>query len=90
MFERLYDVDDGFDYRVAKDSKGRPNGYVWMTSAMRAAYEQFGDVIYLDAMAKEQNSIAWPYIGPTMLDGSNKIAVACESVTNHRSNRYFR
>jgi hypothetical protein len=80
LLHDLAEKDAGFQYRVAYDDGGNPCAYVWMTPWQRAAFELYGDVIFLDCMKRKQNSVDWPYIGPVVLDGSNKIAVIAESI----------
>jgi hypothetical protein len=76
----LHDKDPSFTYRIARASDGSACGYVWQTSTMRADWEDYGNVIFLDAMKRQLNSIHWPYIGPCILDGYRKVAVVCESI----------
>ena len=54
--------------------------YVWQTPAMRAAFEQFGGVLFLGMMKRQANSVHWPNCGVTLMDGDKKITVACELV----------
>jgi hypothetical protein len=80
LLQELAKREPGFQFRVAYDNNNRPCGYVWMTPWQRAAFEQYGDVIFLDCMKRKLNSVDWPYIGPVVLDGENKIAVIIESI----------
>jgi hypothetical protein len=72
--------DSRFDYRIAKDKFGATCGYCWQTPTMRADLEQYGDVLFLDAMKRQQNSVYWPYIGPVVIDGDKKVLVVAESI----------
>jgi hypothetical protein len=72
--------DSRFDYRIAKDQFGATCGYCWQTPVMRADLEQYGDILFLDAMKRQQNSVCWPYIGPVVLDGDKKVLVVAESI----------
>lgn len=80
LLHDLRDLDSNFQFEVAFDSRFQPCGYVWMTPWQRAAFEQYGDVVFLDCMKRKQNSIDWPYIGPVVLDGDNKMIVIVESI----------
>lgn len=35
---------------------------------------------FLDSMKRQQNSLYWPYFGPALLDGDNKIRLGCEAI----------
>jgi hypothetical protein len=76
----LKTMDQRFDYRIAKDNLGATCGYCWQTPVMRADLEQYGDVLFLDAMKRQQNLLYWPYIGPVVIDGDKKIRVIAESI----------
>ncbi len=41
MLEKLHAADPGFTYRISRDPNGFPQGFVWMTSQMRALYELY-------------------------------------------------
>ncbi|KAI2495957.1 hypothetical protein MHU86_18567 [Fragilaria crotonensis] len=79
--EKLASKDVGFSYSIARAADGSPTGVVWMTPAMRAAFEAYGECLFLDAMKRQQNSLHWPYIAIVVLDGDKKIFVACESIS---------
>jgi hypothetical protein len=79
--EKLASKDTGFAYHIARAADGSPTGVVWMTPAMRAAFEAYGECLFLDAMKRQQNSLHWPYIAIVVLDGDKKIFVACESIS---------
>jgi hypothetical protein len=66
---------------IARAADGSPTGVVWMTPAMRAAFEAYGECLFSDAMKRQQNSLHWPYIAIVVLDGDKKIFVACESIS---------
>lgn len=69
----------GFDYRIwTKDN--HPQGVVWQTPFQRAAFELFGDVLFLDAMKRSLNHLHWPYFGPTVLDSDGHIMTCCEAI----------
>jgi hypothetical protein len=80
VFMSLKTMDTRFDYRIAKDKFGATCGYCWQTPVMRADLEQYGDVLFLDAMKRQQNSLYWPYIGPVVIDGDKKVRVIAESI----------
>ena len=79
--EKLASKEPGFSYHIAKATDKSPTGVVWMTLAMRAAFEAFGECIFLDAMKRQQNALHWPCIAMAVLDGDKKIFVACESIS---------
>jgi hypothetical protein len=76
----LKTMDPRFDYRIAKDNFGATCGYCWQTPVMRANLEQYGDILFLDAMKRQQNSVYWPYIGPVVIDSDKKVRVIAESI----------
>ena len=55
-------------------------GYIWQTPAMRANWEDFGDVVFLDMMKRQQNSVHWPYVSLALLDGQKKVRLAAEAI----------
>jgi hypothetical protein len=55
--EKLASKDRGFAYHIARAADGSPTGVVWMTPAMRAAFEAYGECLFLDAMKRQQNSL---------------------------------
>ena len=75
---KLREADSTFTFRIAYDPKGAPTGVVWMTATMRAAFELFGEVLFLDAMKRKLNSLHWPYVGPVVIDGDKEIFVVAE------------
>jgi hypothetical protein len=79
--EKLSAKDAGFLYHIARAADRSPTGVVWMTPAMRSAFEAFGEYLFLDAMKRKQNALHWPYIAMVVLDGDKKIFVACESIS---------
>ena len=40
----------------------------------------FGTVLSLDGQKKQYNKFNWPYIGPVVKDGENRVRVVCESL----------
>ncbi len=80
LLESMHKKDPGFTYLVAYDSEGRECGFMWMTPVMRRMFELYGDILYLDAMKRQLNSVHWPYFSVVLLDGFNKIAVAAEAI----------
>ena len=79
MLEKLGKKDSGFTYNIAFDSNNKATGVVWMTSTMRSNLYRFGSFICVDAMKRNTNVYEWPYIGPTVLNDLNHIAVVCEA-----------
>ena len=41
---------------------------------------RYGEVIYVDAQLRHYNHFGWPYIGITIKDRNNMIAVCCETI----------
>jgi len=74
----LREKDPSFTHHVAYDNEGLPTGFAWMTGTMRYAFETYGEMISLDAMKRQLNSVHWPYMAPVVLDGDKKIFVAAE------------
>lgn len=71
VLERYKSLDCNFDYRVAKDSEGKPVGVMWMTGHMRGLGQRYGDVLFLDAKHGGSNNLRWPFFGPTIVDSEN-------------------
>ena len=80
MLKKCSEADIGFKYAVAYDSNYNITGFVWQTPAMQMNFHLFGDMIFLDSMKCKQNSIDWPYIGPVIVDGDDKMAVIAEAI----------
>ena len=47
---------------------------------MRKQLLQFGDMMFLDSQKRQYNKVCWPYIGPVIRTGENKVRVVAESV----------
>lgn len=43
-----------------------------------ATFEIYGDVIFLDCMKRQINTVNWPYIAPVIVDGDSHIFVIAE------------
>ena len=70
----------GFDFRLKTDTRGRPEGLVWMLPHMRVHLLRYGNILFLDAQKREFNNQGWPYIGPSLKDGEMKVRVGAESI----------
>ena len=70
----------GFDYRVQSSPDGRPIAIMWMTPTMRTNLLRYYHILFLDCQKRQTNKIAWPYIGPSVLNSENKVAVCCEAM----------
>ena len=82
--------DPAFDFRVAKNKRGKIVGILWQDGMMRG-HCQGGllDVVMLDMMKRQQNSADWPYCGPILITGENKIACACEAIVLSEGTSYY-
>ncbi|MGH7974653.1 MAG: hypothetical protein ACREBR_03940 [bacterium] len=80
--ENLQKKESGFTLRIARDSKGTPVGVIWITPAMRAAFERIGWFLCLGAMKRQLNDLKWPYVGPVVLDENRKVTVVAEAFVN--------
>jgi hypothetical protein len=80
LLESMHKEDPGFTYCVAHDSDGQECGFMWMTPVMRRMFELYGDILFLDAMKRQLNSVHWPYFSIVLLDGFKKIVVAVEGI----------
>jgi hypothetical protein len=78
--QKLHASDPTFTFRIAYATDGSISGYVWQTAAMRADWEDYGNVLFLDAMKRQLNSVHWRYIGPCVLDGYKKVCVVAEAI----------
>ena len=91
FFNDARSTDVGFDFRVARDKQKKPWGICWQTGTMRAhCQERLLGVIMLDMMKRQINSANWPYCGPIMLTGENKIACACEAIVFSETTNAYR
>jgi hypothetical protein len=79
--EKLAVKDTGVAYHIARAADGSPTGVVWIAPAMRAAFEAYGECLFLDAIKRQQHSLHWPYIAIVVLDGDKKIFEACKSIS---------
>jgi len=82
----LRNAIDGFDYRVARNSKGQVTGLAWMSVAMRKNWIRYGHFLSLDAQKRQMNNLHWPYIAPMTVDCENKNAVVIESLVEGETN----
>ena len=82
--------DPGFDFRVAKNKIGKIVGLCWQDGIMRG-HCQGGllDVVMLDMMKRQQNTADWPYCGPVLITGENKVACACEAIVLSEGTSYY-
>ncbi|MGH7954861.1 MAG: hypothetical protein ACREOZ_02755 [Gloeomargaritales cyanobacterium] len=80
--ENLRRKEKSFTFRINTENKGIPSCVVWMTPAMRAAFERFGWFVCLDAMKRQLNQFHWPYVGPVVLDENRKVTVIAEAFVN--------
>ena len=83
--------DPAFDFRVAKNNRtGKIVGILWQDGVMRG-HCQGGllDVVMLDMMKRQQNTADWPYCGPVLITGENKIACACEAIVLSEGTNYY-
>jgi hypothetical protein len=80
LLDDLVKKDPGFAYRIARADSGSISGYVYMTSVMRARWERYGDVLFLDAMKRQLNSLHWPYLSVVCLEGDKSIGVCVEGI----------
>lgn len=82
--------DPAFDFRVAKNKTGKIVGLCWQDGIMRG-HCQGGlmDVVMLDMMKRQQNTADWPYCGPILITGENKIACACEAIVLSEGTSYY-
>ena len=46
---------------------------------MRSDFEKFGNFLSFDMMKRQQNNLNWPYFGPVIVNGSNKVQVSGEA-----------
>ena len=53
---------------------------MWHTPAMHLNFHLLVKLIFLDSMKRKQNSIDWPYIGPVIVDGDDKLGVDTEAI----------
>ena len=58
----------GFDYRIQKSTDGRPIAIMWMTPTMRTNLLRYSHILFLDCQKRQMNKIAWPYMGPSVLN----------------------
>ena len=90
FFNDARSTDVGFDFRVARNKQNKPWGICWQTGTMRAhCQEGLLDVIMFDMMKRQINS-PWPYCGPIMLTGKNKIVCACEAIVFSETTNAYR
>lgn len=81
LMEELKRKDpEEFDYRMHKDSYGSIDGVCWQTGVHRAAFQRFGDMIFLDARKKDtQNALGLIYMTLVVIDANNKFWPICHA-----------
>lgn len=74
LLEELKRSDpDEFDYRIHKDSEGCIDAVCWQTGVHRAAFQLYGDIIFLDARKKDtMNALGLRYMTLVAIDGDNQ------------------
>jgi hypothetical protein len=77
---KLKMADATFDYRISYDDDGHATGIVWQTGAMRAAFNNYGQALFLDAMKRQLNNLDWPYIATALIDGWKKVCIGSEAI----------
>ena len=70
----------GFDFRIQHSTDGRPIAIMWMTPTMRTNLLRYSHILFLDCQKRQMNKIAWPYMGPSVLNSENRVAVCCEAI----------
>ena len=75
------DSDSCFDFRVGRNMDGKVIALCWQDGVMQG-HCQAGllDVVMLDMMKRQRNTVDWPYCGPILITGENKIACACDGI----------
>jgi hypothetical protein len=49
LMDQLKVTSPGFDYRIKKDTEGKPTGIMYMTAQMRTHARRYGNIVCLDA-----------------------------------------
>ena len=70
----------GFDYRIRRDSTGKPNGIIWITPENRKNLLRYGDILCLDMQLRQYNSSGWPYCGIALMDGDRKLRLGAQCI----------
>ena len=89
LMDDLKLLSPGFDYRIKKDSSGKPIGLMYMTAQMRYHARRYGTVLCLDAQKRQYNSSGWPYIAPVVKDNKMKVAVIAESIVTEETHEFY-
>ena len=75
------DSDTCFDFRVGRNMDDKVIALCWQDGVMRGHCKAgLLDVVMLDMMKRQQNTVDWPYCGPVLITGENKVACACEAI----------
>ena len=81
LLYQIKESDNTFDFRYGKDANGNITCVVWQDGIMRGhCQEGLLDVVMLDMMKRQQNSADWPYCGPVLITGENKVACGAEAI----------
>jgi len=76
----------GFDYRILKARAGNPTALLYMTSRMRYNLIRYGNIMFIDGQKRQLNKLNWPYIGPVIRNGDNRIGVTCKAIVTSEDN----
>ena len=80
FLRKMQSIQPGLSYRLRYDENQLPDAIMWMTPDMKNNLIRYGDVMFLDAQKNEYNHFGWPYIGITLMNGSNRICVCTEAI----------
>ena len=62
---------------------------MFMTPRNRYNLIRFGNIIFLDAQKRQMNEFCWPYIGPVIKNGENKVGTVCESIVTGETLSFY-
>ncbi|KAI2503990.1 hypothetical protein MHU86_10487 [Fragilaria crotonensis] len=77
---RLHQEDPSFLFDIQRDDNDTMVGICWQTGTMRFDWDTCASSIALDGMKRQLNSVCYPYISVTAVDGYGQMVVCAEAI----------
>jgi hypothetical protein len=77
---QLHQKDPSFLFDIQRDENDTMVGICWQTATMRFDWDTCATSIALDGMKRQLNSVCYPYISVTAVDGYGQMAVCVEAI----------
>ena len=80
LLHQTKELDPGFDYCIGHNNFRDATAIVWQESVMHGHAKLLLDVVMIDMMKRQHNSVNWCYRGPCGITGENKVACFVEAI----------